>query len=97
MSKPVTGHHIVELIIMINLRKNKTGARIETESIVNREDYKSMTESSVKHANVKNKRDMIDYLLNLENIMSPQRSASLNELIDADNESKVDNSDLVDE
>jgi hypothetical protein len=56
-----------------------------------------MVEAPVKHPNVKNKRDMIDYLLNLDNIMSPQRSASLNELIDEQNESKVDNSDLVDE
>jgi hypothetical protein len=56
-----------------------------------------MVEAPVKHTNVKNKRDMIDYLLNLENIMSPQRSASLNELINGENESKVDNSDLVDE
>ena len=96
MSKPVTGHHTVELI-MINLRKNKADARIETESVINREDYKSKAEPPVKHANVENKRDMIDYLLNLENIMSPQRSASLNELIEADNESKVDNLDMVDE
>jgi hypothetical protein len=97
MSKLVIGHHIVGLIKMINLRKNKTDERIETESVANCEDYKSMVEAPVKHPNVKNKRDMIDYLLNLDNIMSPQRSASLNELIDEENESKVDNSDLVDE
>ena len=77
-----------------NLRRNKTDARIETELDVNREEFKSMSESPAKHPQVKNGTDMIDYLLNLDNIMNPPRQASQNQLIDEEEDSKIENSNL---
>lgn len=53
-----------------------------------------MVESPTKYPNVKNKPDMIDYLLNLDSIMNRKRQRSENQLIEEEEDSKIDNSNL---
>jgi hypothetical protein len=76
-----------------NRKRNKTDVRIDTELDANREEYKSMVDSPTKYPNVKNKTDMIDYLLNLDSIMNRQRQRSENQLIEEE-DSKIENSNL---
>lgn len=52
-----------------------------------------MVDSPTKYPNVKNKTDMIDYLLNLDSIMNRQRQRSDNQLIEEE-DSKIENSNL---
>ena len=72
--------------------EKKTEARIETDYGVNKEEFKDMTDSPAKNTRIKSDTNMIDYLLNLDNLIKNKQS---NQLVDEEEEdAKIQNPNM---